>query len=108
MVPNWSYGVFCVVLIETLNRNLFMDTIGLGIVIDPDALARTINAENPEKVRVSADKEVIRVVNDCIRQRYDFCVETTLAGGNVIRQMKAAKKLDIKSICFMLDLSMSS
>lgn len=73
-------------------RNLLMDTMGLGIVIDPDALARTIDAENPEKVRLSAGKSVIRIVNDCIKQRYDFCIETTLAGGNVIRQMQAAKQ----------------
>lgn len=39
-------------------RNLIIDKIGIDINIDPDAIARRIDPENPEKNRVSAGKEV--------------------------------------------------
>lgn len=72
-------------------RNLIVDQLGISVNIDPDSLARAINPEHPELHRVSAGKEAIKLARDCIRNKRDFSVETTLAGGNVIRLMKDAK-----------------
>jgi predicted ABC-type ATPase len=86
-------------------RSLIMDSIGLGLVIDPDALARTIDPVNPEKVRVSAGKKAIKIVRDCIKQCHDFSIETTLAGGNVIRQMRDAKQAGYEINMFYVGLA---
>ncbi len=68
-----------------------MDRLGIGVNIDPDALARRIDSVNPERRKVSAGKEAIKLARDCIRYKRDFSVETTLAGGNAIRHMQEAK-----------------
>ncbi|MGG3856307.1 hypothetical protein ABET36_18415, partial [Caldifermentibacillus hisashii] len=39
-------------------RNLIVDKIGIDINIDPDAIARKIDPENPETRRLEAGKEV--------------------------------------------------
>ncbi|QMV40529.1 zeta toxin family protein [Cohnella cholangitidis] len=72
-------------------RNLIVDRLGIGVNIDPDALARRIDSVNPERRKVSAGKEAIKLARDCIRYKRDFSVETTLAGGNAIRHMQEAK-----------------
>jgi len=72
-------------------RNLIVDRLGISVNIDPDALARGIDPNQPEAHRVSAGKEAIRLARNCIRYRWDFSIETTLAGGNAIRLMRDAK-----------------
>lgn len=85
-------------------RNLIVDRLGVSVNIDPDALARKINNGHPEKSKVSAGKEAIRIARECIRNKWDFTVETTLAGGNVIRQMKDAKEQGFEIIMFYVGL----
>ncbi|WP_286171695.1 hypothetical protein [Gracilibacillus phocaeensis] len=45
-------------------RNLIIDKIALDINIDPEAIARRIEPENPEARRVTTGKEVIKSVNE--------------------------------------------
>lgn len=85
-------------------RNLIVDRLGVSINIDPDALARRMNHGHPEKSKVSAGKEAIRIARECIRNKWDFTVETTLAGGNVIRQMRAAKEQGFEIMMFYVGL----
>lgn len=85
-------------------RNLIVDRLGVSVNIDPDALARKINNGHPEKSKVSAGKEAIRIARECIRNKWDFTVETTLAGGNVIRQMRDAKEQGFEIIMFYVGL----
>ncbi|WEG14450.1 hypothetical protein PU629_08880 [Pullulanibacillus sp. KACC 23026] len=68
-------------------RSLIIDRIGVDINIDPDAIARRIDPENPEDKRVSAGKEVIKSINKYIKEGRDFSIETTLAGMNAIKQI---------------------
>src|SRR5690625_887300 len=70
-------------------RNLLIDKIGVDINIDPDAIARRIDPLDPESKRVSAGKEVIKSVYKHIKEGTDFSIETTLAGGNAIRQIRS-------------------
>ncbi|NOU99449.1 zeta toxin family protein [Paenibacillus planticolens] len=72
-------------------RNLIVDRLGISVNIDPDALARGIDSIHPESRKISAGKEAIKLAKECIRNRRDFSVETTLAGGNAIRLMRDAK-----------------
>lgn len=85
-------------------RNLIVDKLGVSVNIDPDALARGIDRKNPDRYKVSAGKEAIKLARDCIRNKRDFTVETTLAGGNVIRQMRVAKEKGFEVIMFYVGL----
>ncbi|SDE48612.1 Predicted ABC-type ATPase [Paenibacillus sp. UNCCL117] len=72
-------------------RNLIVDRLGISINIDPDALARGLDFLHPESRKMSAGKAAIKLARECIQFKRDFSVETTLAGGNVIRLMRDAK-----------------
>jgi len=85
-------------------RNLIVDKIGIDINIDPDAIARKIDPENPETRRLEAGKEVIKSVYQYIKEGKDFSIETTLAGKNVIRQMEKAKKSGYEITMFYIAL----
>src|SRR5699024_4859686 len=73
-------------------RNLLIDKIGVDIKIDP------------ESKRVSAGKEVIKSVYKHIKEGTDFSIETTLAGGNAIRQIQKAKEQGYKITMFYVAL----
>jgi predicted ABC-type ATPase len=85
-------------------RNLIVDQLGISVNIDPDSLARAIDPEHPELHRISAGKEAIKLARECIRHKRDFSVETTLAGGNVIRLMKEARANGFKVTMFYVGL----
>lgn len=85
-------------------RNLIVDSLGISINIDPDALARKISSEHSEQYRISAGKEAIQLARDCIANMRSFSVETTLAGGNVIRLMRAAKAAGFTLMLFYVGL----
>lgn len=72
-------------------RNLLIDKLGISVNIDPDAPARRIDRDNPGRRKVSAGKEAIKLAREYIKNKRDFSIETTLAGGSVIRQMRDAK-----------------
>jgi len=86
-------------------RNLIIDKIGVDINIDPDSIARRIDPQNPESKRVTAGKEVIKSVNEYIKEGKDFSIETTLAGKNAIRQIQKAKKMGYEVTMFYVALS---
>ncbi|MGY0694971.1 hypothetical protein ACW2QC_19765 [Virgibacillus sp. FSP13] len=66
--------------------------LGVDINIDADAIARRLDPENPEAKRVTAGKEVIKSVNQYIKEGKDFSIETTLAGKNTLKQIAKAKE----------------
>lgn len=72
-------------------RNLIVDRLGISVNIDPDALARGIDSDHPDRRKVSAGKEAIKLARECIQHKRDFSLETTLAGGNAIRLIRDAK-----------------
>lgn len=86
-------------------RNLIIDKLGIAINIDPDAIARRIDPENPESKRITAGKEVIRSVRAYIQEGKDFSIETTLAGKNAINQMIKAKELGYEVTMFYIALN---
>lgn len=86
-------------------RNLIIDKIGIEINIDPDAIARRIDPENPESKRIAAGKEVIKSVKRYIEEGKSFSIETTLAGKNAIRQIQKAKEMGYEVTMFYIALS---
>lgn len=51
----------------------------LGLVLDPDAIAREINPEAPEKASIQAARTTLLRLEAALEQRLDFIVETTLS-----------------------------
>ena len=45
-------------------RNLIVDRLGISVNIDPDALARGIDSDHPDRHKVSAGKETIKLARD--------------------------------------------
>jgi len=72
--------------------SILLQYLYLGEVIDADAIAKELNPGSPEQANFSAGREVVRRVEKCIVAQRNFSIETTLAGGNAIRQMREAKK----------------
>ena len=61
-------------------------------VIDPDAIARAIDPENPQSAALAAGRQAIDRSRGYIQSDCSFIVETTLAGNtylNLIREVKA-------------------
>lgn len=73
---------------STLTKQLVSQ---IGEVIDPDAIAKSINPDNPESVSPAAGRETLNRVKECIRAGKSFSIETTLSGKTAIRQMEQAK-----------------
>jgi len=85
-------------------RSLVIDKLGIEINIDPDAIARRLDPENPELKRFAAEKLVIKTVRECIKEGKSFSIETTLAGKNAINQMNQAKENGYEINIFFLGL----
>ncbi|WP_391573486.1 zeta toxin family protein [Cohnella sp.] len=85
-------------------RNLIVDRLGISINIDADALARGIDAQHPDRRKISAGKEAVRLARECILNKWDFSVETTLAGGNAIRLMRDARAKGFEVTMFYVGL----
>ena len=53
-------------------------------IIDPDAIAREIAPDNPEKAAVAAGREAVRQRRQAIKDRESVVLETTLSGVTLI------------------------
>ncbi|MCM3269019.1 hypothetical protein [Paenibacillus elgii] len=95
-------GIMAAVKVQI--RNLIVDRLGISINIDPDSLARSFDADQPDRRKVSAGKEAIKLDRDCIRHNRDFSIEITLAGRNVIRLMRDAKAYGFEVTMFYVGL----
>lgn len=61
-------------------------------VIDPDAIARSIDPLAPERAAVAAGREAIRRQVQYLESGASFAVETTLAGNTILRRMEYARR----------------
>lgn len=64
---------------------------GTVVVVDPDAIARTIDATHPARVAIAAARRAILSCRDLIAARSSFILESTLAGNGAISLMRAAR-----------------
>lgn len=61
------------------------------VVIDPDRIARQINAADPRSVDPEAGRAAVRLFDDTIASRQSLSMETTLSGHSALRRMERAK-----------------
>jgi len=74
-------------------------------VIDPDAVAREMSPSDPEKAVFAAGREALRLVDAAIASGRNFTVETTLSGGNALRQMRKAREAGFHVTLFYIALA---
>jgi predicted ABC-type ATPase len=68
-----------------------LDFEGRENLLDPDAVAKRIDQENPGRAAVSAGREVIRRTREFLRNGESFGIETTLSGGGYLETMRMAR-----------------
>lgn len=86
-------------------RNLMLDFLGTEINVDADAIARRLDPRHPESKNLSAGREAIKLIRECIDTKRDFSMETTLAGRNAILQMRLAKENGYEITMFYVGLN---
>lgn len=59
-------------------------------LIDPDAIARRLNPENPTRSAIAAGREAIIQCQLLLQRRGSFVVETTMSGNGTIALMRQA------------------
>ena len=67
-------------------------------VVDPDAIARMIDAAEPSRAAIRAARRAIITCRALIRQRASFIVESTLAGHGAMSLMAAAKLVSYRTL----------
>lgn len=67
-------------------------------VVDPDAIARTLEAAEPYRAAIPAARRAIVMCRALITQRASFIVESTLAGHGAISLMTNAKRADYRTL----------
>jgi predicted ABC-type ATPase len=68
-----------------------MDFEGRENLLDPDAVARIINAPNPSEAAISAARSVLTLTQGYLAREVSFAVETTLAGRGTLKLMAEAQ-----------------
>jgi len=73
---------------STLTSSILFD--GSANLIDPDAIARRIDAAQPARAAISAAREAILRCKELLADRRSFAMETTLAGHGATGIMRQA------------------
>jgi predicted ABC-type ATPase len=68
-----------------------MDFEGRENLLDPDAVARSINASDPTDAAISAARSVLTRTHDYLVRGTSFAVETTLSGRGTLKLMAEAQ-----------------
>lgn len=68
------------------------------VVVDPDAIARTIDASNPFRAAIPAARRAIVLCRSLLATRMSFIVESTLAGHGAISLMGTARRAGYRTL----------
>jgi predicted ABC-type ATPase len=64
----------------------------VGIIIDPDAIAKSLNPSYPREADLSAGRKAVKHIRELIVHKQNFAIETTLSGSFALRHMHIAKE----------------
>ena len=57
----------------------WVDLEGRGLLLDTDAIARTIDPATPQRAAIAAGREMLKRIDRCLHRQASFAVETTLS-----------------------------
>ncbi|HBY64314.1 MAG TPA: hypothetical protein DEH78_31200 [Solibacterales bacterium] len=63
------------------------------VVVDPDAIARTIDSRQPSRAAIPAARRAVLLCRSLLAKRNSFIVESTLAGHGAISLVAGAESL---------------
>lgn len=75
----------------TAFRTMLKDQLGNPEFVNPDAIAKSIDANHQWEVRMTAGRETIQQINVNIENGKTFCVETTLTSRSYVPMIKKAR-----------------
>jgi predicted ABC-type ATPase len=67
-------------------------------VLDPDAIARTLQSTSPAAFPIAAARQVLASAKEHIRRRESFAVETTLAGKHYLQMIVNARNQNFEIV----------
>ncbi len=67
-------------------------------LLDPDAIANTLQTSAPARFPVAAGRHVLKSASEHLKKAESFVVETTLAGKNYLQMMLGARKRDFEIV----------
>ena len=73
-----------------------LDFFSLFPLLDPDVLAKPIQADNKNKHPLAAGREVLDQIEENLRNGSSFAVETTLSGKTYLQTMLDARRRGFK------------
>ncbi|MCC6537709.1 MAG: AAA family ATPase [Bryobacterales bacterium] len=73
-------------------------------IIDPDAIARTLDPDRPDRAAISAARAAVTGSKDLLRRRESFILETTLAGNGALARLREAKLAGYRTLLVYLAL----
>lgn len=74
------------------------------IVVDPDAIARTIDAEQPSRAAIAAARRAVLRCRALVANRESFILESTLAGHGALSLMREAKRVGYRALLIYVSL----
>ena len=74
---------------STLTRSVAFE--GRDRLLDPDAIARGMNPQDPSSAAIAAGREVLKRTADYLNRGVSFAVETTLSSRNRVDLIRQAK-----------------
>lgn len=82
-----------------LGKSTLSAAIAAGVtVVDPDAIARTLDAREPSRAAIPAARRAIMMCRSLLTQGESFIVESTLAGHGAISLMTKAKRAGFRTV----------
>ena len=87
-------------------KSTFTKKLNVGTVINPDEIAKKMNARNPMRPNVifSARRKMNQQVEKCINQGINFSIEYTFVFRQALRKMKRAQKKGYQITLFYVGL----
>ena len=71
---------------------------GRGLLLDTDAIARTINPAAPQRAAIAAGREMLKRIDGCLDRMASFAVETTLSGRGSLSLIHEARARGYEAI----------
>lgn len=68
--------------------------------LNADNIAAGLSPFRPESVPITAGRLMLERMNDLLKQRIDFAIETTLSSSTLIEKLKFVKSLDYE-VCLL-------
>ena len=86
----------------TAFRTMLSAQLGNPIFVNPDVIARNLDANHQWEARISAGRETLLQMDANMERGDSFCVETTLTSRSYVQMIKRLTRKGIRLICIII------